>query len=332
MKKSRKNSHTKKNNQNKNFEENNENKNSSNKENQQNTKQNNSNEIKKEENKFDEKVKKSRKKFIFFTILLVIAITASFLFSSDLEKNFASEDSDFLKSSSLFATALVIGLIDGFNPCAMWVLVYLITLVSELKDKKKMWFIAGTFLIASGIIYFIILTMYLSGWQLLIYLGFTQYVLIVAGIFAVISGAYFLYDFYKSKGQIVCKVGNLQEKQKTMSKIKQIVHSKFTLPTFLALVVLAFSVNLTEFFCSISLPQVFTNVISVADITTTMQFFYIFVYILAFMADDMLIFFLALKAIETPIMDKYSGLAKLIGGIVMLGLGFVLLFFPHLLM
>ena len=71
------------------------------------------------------------------------------------------------RTSGLMVSSVVIGLLDGFNPCAMWVLVYLITLVANIKDKKKMWFIVGTFLIASGILYFVILSLWLNGWELL---------------------------------------------------------------------------------------------------------------------------------------------------------------------
>ncbi len=271
-----------------------------------------------------------KKKFVFFGIFLVVVLAFSMFFSTDLQELVVSDNA--LKSSSLFFIAVVIGLVDGFNPCAMWVLIYLITLISELKDRKKMWLIVGTFLVASGAIYFVILSLYLGGWELASYLGYADWALKVAGLFALVSGAYFIYDFYKSGGQVVCKVGDLKERRKTMSKIKQIVQSPFTIPTFLGLILLAFSINLTEFFCSIGLPQVFTSLISVPGISNIEQLFYIFVYIVAFMADDLLIFYLALKAIDSPVMDKYSGLSKIVGGVVMLLLGVVLLFFPQFLL
>ena len=43
----------------------------------------------------------------------------------------------------LFGAAAVIGLLDGFNPCAMWVLIYLISLASTIGDKRKMYIIVG---------------------------------------------------------------------------------------------------------------------------------------------------------------------------------------------
>lgn len=276
------------------------------------------------------KMNKNRKYFIY-AIIFVLLIFSSFLFG-DRFGNILLENKETLQGTSLLLAALIIGLVDGFNPCAMWVLIYLITLVAELKDRKKMWLVVGTFLFASGVIYFIILSMYLFGWELAIYLGYTGIVIKLAAVFALASGAYFLYDYFKSKGKVECKVSDYGKRKRTMDKIKEIVHSPFTIPTFIGLVLLAFSVNLAEFFCSIGLPQAFTNLLSITDITRIEQFFYIFIYIVAFMADDLLIFYFGLKAIESPLLTTYAGYAKLIGGIIMLLLGFILLFFPNMLL
>lgn len=271
------------------------------------------------------------KKFIIYFSIFVLLIIFSSLFG-DRFSNLILENKEGLQGTSLFLAALIIGLVDGFNPCAMWVLIYLITLVSELKDRKKMWLIVGTFLFTSGVIYFIILSLYLFGWELALYLGYTSWVLTLAGVFALGSGLYFLYDFFKTKGKVECKTGDFKKRKKTMNKIKEIVHSPFTIPTFLGLVLLAFSINLAEFFCSIGLPQAFTNLLSITDISRFEQFFYIFVYIIAFMADDLLIFYFGLKAMESPILTTYAGYAKLIGGIIMTALGLILLFAPNLLL
>lgn len=269
----------------------------------------------------------SKKKTIIYISIFLLLILASLFLGGKLETYLV--DNELLKGSSLFLVALIIGLVDGFNPCAMWILIYLITLVSELKDRKKMWFVVGTFLLASGLIYFIILSLYLAGWELAIYLGYTKWIIYIASIFAIGSGSYFLYDYYKTKGEVVCKVENPKARKKTMDKIKQIVHSPLTIPTVIALFLLAFSVNLVEFFCSIGLPQTFTNLLSISNITMFEKFFYILIYILGFMADDLIIFYFGLKAIESPILAKYSGFSKLVGGVVMVLLGIWLFYFQY---
>ncbi len=280
-----------------------------------------------EEIKISKKVKRN---FVITSVIFLVLIAFSYIFSGSLESYVMQED--FSKNSSLLFLSFMVGLIDGFNPCAMWVLIYLITLVSQLRDRKKMWLIVGTFLAASGILYFLILSLWLGGWQYLNYLAGAGKILKAAGVFALGTGIYFIYDFIKSGGKIECKVGDFKSRQKTMSKIQKIVHSPLTIPTFIALIFLAFAINLTEFVCSIGLPALFTQVLSVADISLLMKYFYILIYTLAFMADDIIIFYFALKAVDSPILDKYQGLSKIVGGILMLILGIILLFFPEFLL
>ena len=42
-----------------------------------------------------------------------------------------------LKGVSLPIATILIAFVDGFNPCAMWILVFLITMLINMKDKKK---------------------------------------------------------------------------------------------------------------------------------------------------------------------------------------------------
>jgi len=72
-----------------------------------------------------------------------------------------------LSDYSLPALAVILGLVDGFNPCAMWVLVYLIALVATLRDRKRIWLIVGSFVLASGILYFLFMTVWLNAFLLI---------------------------------------------------------------------------------------------------------------------------------------------------------------------
>ncbi|MCA9487076.1 hypothetical protein H6501_00395 [Candidatus Woesearchaeota archaeon] len=283
------------------------------------------------------------------TTLLIIAFTlalvffASFFGSEVDRQNTLEQNSTTLtipiigtqldfKDTSLFVSSIVIGLLDGFNPCAMWVLIYLITMVTQLGDKRKMWFIVGTFLLTSGIIYFIILTTWIGAWH-----GFekvagafaSKWMIYIIGAFAVFSGAYALNDFVKSGGQITCEVGDKEKRKETMGKIKKIALGPLTIASVVAVIILAFVINSVEFFCSVALPALFTSLLVFSDISLLSQYFYIFLYTLAFMADDIIVFSLALFAINSPLVEKYSGLSKVLGGAIMLLLGIVLLFHPQ---
>ncbi|MCA9495885.1 MAG: hypothetical protein KC589_03000 [Nanoarchaeota archaeon] len=234
-----------------------------------------------------------------------------------------------VKERSLFLVSVIIGLLDGFNPCAMWVLIYLISLASTLKDKRKLILIVGTFVTTEAIMYFLVL----AGWlNLFEFIGVSKWILYIVGAFALWSGAYSINDFIKKGGQITCEVGDLNSKRKTMNRIQDIVNSPITIASIFAIIVLAVVVNSIEFVCSAGLPAIFTQMLAIADISTLSKYFYILVYDIFFMIDDFIIFGLAFWALNSDWTSKYSGFSKLIGGIIMIIIGILLLFFPQFLL
>ncbi|HLC96182.1 MAG TPA: hypothetical protein VJH97_02580 [Candidatus Nanoarchaeia archaeon] len=229
---------------------------------------------------------------------------------------------------SLPALAVILGLVDGFNPCAMWVLVFLISVVVGLNDKRKIWFIVGSFVLASGILYFLFMTVWFN---IFLYVGFLRPVILLIGLFALGIGVWDLKSFFTTKGAMVCEVQDEKGHQKTMDRIRQIVHSPLTFATIFAIIGLAFVVNSIEFACSSGIPVVFTGVLSVSNLPTWQYYAYILLYDLFFMLDDLIVFGLAAFAINTAVGSKYVKYCKLIGGIVLLVLGMIMVFFPQFL-
>ena len=66
------------------------------------------------------------------------------------------------KKVSLPILAVVLGFVDGFNPCAMWILIFLITMLFNMKNRKKMWILGLTFILTSGIVYLMFMLAWLN--------------------------------------------------------------------------------------------------------------------------------------------------------------------------
>lgn len=229
---------------------------------------------------------------------------------------------------SLPFLSVVLGLVDGFNPCAMWVLVYLISLVIGLKDRRKIWLLVGSFVLASGILYFLFMTAWLNVFLLI---GYVRPLTIIIGLFALGMGIIHIYEYIKSKGNLVCEVGSFETKKKTESWAYKVVHSPLTLATIGSIIVLAFVVNTIEFACSSAIPAIFTQVLAISSLSTFQYYMYILLYDIFFMLDDLIIFGLAVFAVNTTIGDKYVKQCKIISGILLIILGIVLAFFPGIL-
>lgn len=231
-------------------------------------------------------------------------------------------------SVSLPALAVILGVIDGFNPCAMWVLVYLISLIAGLQDRTKIITLVSTFLAASGILYFLFMTTWLN---VFLFMGYIPILTSIIGTAALYTGILNIKSFIQSGGKVVCEIGDLQSQQRTRSRIKDLIMSPLSWGNFIGIVALAFTVNSIEFVCSSALPAIFAHVLSVADLSSAAHYTYILLYVFFFMLDDLIIFSMAIMATKTFGGEKYSGFCKILGGGLMVLIGVTLLFFPQLL-
>jgi len=222
--------------------------------------------------------------------------------------------------------AVVLGVLDGFNPCAMWVLVFMISIIIEMRDKRKMWLIVGSFLLASAILYYAVM----AGWiNLFLLFGYMRNLTILIGAVALYTAGLSLKSFYE--GHMVCEADNFEERSRISKKIQHLAESPVSLATLAGVIGLAFVVNSIEFLCSAALPAIFTNVLAITVHSTFLHYWYILIYVFFFMIDDIIIFSLAALAVEKFVGDKYVKWCKLIGGVILLGLGVAMVFFPDIL-
>jgi len=226
---------------------------------------------------------------------------------------------------SLPLLTIAVAAIDGFNPCAMWVLIFLISLLLGMQDRKKMWILGGAFIVASGLVYFL----FLSAWlNLFLFLGFIAAIRIAIGIVAVGSGAYHLKEWWTNRLG-ACKVGDGEHKRKIMDRFRNIVSEQNFWLALAGIIAVAISVNLVELVCSAGLPAIYTNVLAGAHLNAIEYYLYLFLYMIIFMLDDMLIFVIAMTTLHvTGISAKYSRWSNLVGGVVILLLGLLLIFKP----
>ncbi|MFH1663832.1 MAG: thioredoxin family protein [archaeon] len=233
-----------------------------------------------------------------------------------------------LTSFSIPVLAVVLGLIDGFNPCAMWVLVYLIAVLANVKDKKRTWIVVGSFVFASGLLYFLFMTAWLN---VFLFLGYIRFLTVLIGLLALGGGILSVKEFFDSKGNLTCKVGDESSHKTTMNKINELISQPLSLAVIFGVFALAFVVNSIEFVCSSAIPAVFTQILVLSNLSFFEHYFYILVYDFFFMLDDMVIFGFAAFAVNSSFMQKYAVYCKILGGAILVVLGLILLFAPNLL-
>lgn len=236
-----------------------------------------------------------------------------------------------LKSFSLPIVAIIMGAVDGFNPCAMWILLFLISMLLTMKDKKKRWILGITFLVTSALVYLL----FMVAW-----LNFTNFVMtipwikLLIALIALTGGFINLWSFVKTvTKEDGCTVVDEKKRKKYFAKIKEIVNSKSFILALIGIIVLAASVNIVELACSAGLPIAFTSLLSSNKLTTFAYMAYILIYILFFLLDDIIVFVIAMKTLEVSgISTKYGKISHLVGGLIMILIGALMIFKPEWLM
>lgn len=236
------------------------------------------------------------------------------------------------KKVSLPILAVVLGFVDGFNPCAMWILIFLITMLFNMKDRKKMWILGLTFILTSGIVYL----MFMFAWlNLATFISKIAFIRLLIAVIALVVGLINVYKYIDSlkKKDEGCDVVDKKDRKKIMEKIISITHENKFIIALLGIMVLAASVNIIELMCSIGIPLLFTQILAMNNLSTFSYMIYMFIYIFFFLIDDIVIFVISMVTLKvTGLSTKYTKYSHLVGGIIMLIIGLLLIIKPELLM
>lgn len=236
------------------------------------------------------------------------------------------------KKVSLPILAVVLGFVDGFNPCAMWILIFLITMLFNMKDRKKMWILGLTFILTSGIVYLMFMLAWLNLATFISKIAFIRLLIAVIALVVGLINVYKYIDSLKKKDE-GCDVVDKKDRKKIMEKIISITHEKKFIIALFGIMVLAASVNIIELMCSIGIPLLFTQILAMNNLSTFSYMIYMFIYIFFFLIDDIVIFVISMVTLKvTGLSTKYTKYSHLIGGIIMLIIGLLLIIKPELLM
>jgi glutaredoxin len=227
---------------------------------------------------------------------------------------------------SLPLLTLMLGAVDGFNPCAMWTLVFLISLLVGLRDRFRMWLLGGAFIVASATVYYLFMAAWLN---LLLFLGMVFWIRIGIGVLALVGGGYYLHEYFVNP-EGICKITAPDSRHRVLDRLRGLAAERNFLVALTGIVLLAFVVNAVELVCSAGLPAIYTQVLALSHLPTWQYHAYLALYILVFMLDDLLVFFVAMKTLKvTGLTGAYVRQAHFIGGAVMVLIGLMLLFRPE---
>lgn len=233
-----------------------------------------------------------------------------------------------MKKVSIPIVAIILGFLDGFNPCAMWILLFLISMLFNMKNRKRMWILGITFLLTSAFVYFLAML------GLNVVLSFTavNWIRALIGCVALVGGIINVRNYLNTKND-GCHIVDDGKRKKYFNKIKKFTTEQNFVLAIIGVIALAASVNLVELACSAGFPAIFIEILNINNFSTLQDTLYILLYILFFLIDDLVIFIIAMTTLKlTGISTKYNRISHLVGGILMILMGILLIFKPEWLM
>jgi glutaredoxin len=217
---------------------------------------------------------------------------------------------------------LAMGFLDGFNPCSMWVLILMISLLAPMQDRWRMLAVAGTFIVIQGIAYFVFMAAWLN---LFLLVGLSRISEIIIATVAILAGAIHIKDFL-AYGRGVSLSIPQKSKPGIYAQIRHILQAENLLGAMIGAVILAFLVQIVEFLCTSGFPALYTRILTLQQPSGLDYYGYLLLYNAAYMLDDAIVLSIGIFTLSQRRLQENEGRwLKLISGSVMAGLGMYLL-------
>ncbi len=216
---------------------------------------------------------------------------------------------------------LAMGLLDGFNPCSMWVLILMISLLAPMNNRLRMFVIAATFVTVEGLAYFIFMAAWLN---LFLLIGLSRISEIAIAIIALLAGLINLKDFWFYGRGVSLSISDAA-KPGIYAGIRRILHAQNITGALIGVVVLAVLVQVVEFMCTSGFPALYTRILTLKQLDSISYYGYLLLYNLAYLFDDVIVLAIGVITLsQRRLQEKEGRWLKLISGLVMVGLGIYL--------
>jgi thiol-disulfide isomerase/thioredoxin len=229
---------------------------------------------------------------------------------------------------SLPVMTVMLAGVDAFNPCAFFVLLFLLSLLVHAKSRARMLVIGGTFVLFSGIIYFVFMAAWLN---VFLIAGELRVITAIAGLVALTIGALNIKDFFLFKQGPSLSIPE-SAKPGLFKRMREIVSTGNMLPMFASTVVLAIVANSYELLCTAGFPMVYTRTLTLADLEPWQYYAWLAAYNVIYVLPLLAIVLVFTYTMGSRKLAESEGRAlKLVSGCMMFGFGLLLLVAPNLL-
>jgi len=227
---------------------------------------------------------------------------------------------------SLPLLTLTLAGLDAFNPCAFFVLLFLLSLLVHAQSRTRMLLVGGTFVFFSGLMYFV----FMSAWlNVFLIIGHLSWITLMAGAVAVVVASINIKDYFWFKAGVSLTIPE-RAKPGLFQRMRRLVSARGLVSVLVGTVGLALFANAYEFLCTAGFPMVFTRILTLQESTEARQYLYLLFYNIIYvipLALIVVVFTFTLGA--RKLREEEGRILKLSSGLMMLGLGIVLMAVPE---
>jgi hypothetical protein len=230
------------------------------------------------------------------------------------------------RSFSLPVLTVLIAGMDAFNPCAFFVLLFLLSLLVHQQDRRRMALIGGVFVLFSGLMYFAFMAAWLGLFRIM---GSLPWVTAAAGALAFIIGLVNTKDFFAFKAGVSLSIP--ESRKADIFQRGRAILAAGSLPAMLtATILLAIAANFYELLCTAGFPMVYTRLLTLQVANPAAHLAYLALYNVIYVLPLLLIVLAFVRTLGARKLSEREGrLLKLLSGLMMLGLGILLLAAPE---
>ena len=231
-----------------------------------------------------------------------------------------------LAALSLPLLTVLLASLDAFNPCAFFVLLFLLSLLTHQHQRSRMLLIGGVFVACSGLMYFAFMAAWLN---IFLVVGSLPAITLAAGLAALLIGVLNLKDFFAFKQGISLSISDHQ-RNALIQRSRRLLQAE-NLPTLLvATVLLAVAANFYELLCTAGFPMVFTRLLTLREHGLAQHYLYLLFYNLIYVLPLFAIVMTFVRTLGARKLSEREGrLLKLLSGLMMFGLGNLLILAPE---
>lgn len=233
-----------------------------------------------------------------------------------------------VKAFSLPVLTVVLAGMDAFNPCAFFVLLFLLSLLVHARSRTRMAIVGGTFVLFSGLVYFVFMAAWLN---VFLIAGELRIITVIAGLLALTVAALNIKDFFWFKEGPSLSIPE-SAKPGLFRRMRGIVATGNLGPMLVSTVLLAIVANSYELLCTAGFPMVYTRVLTLAQLETWQYYAWLAVYNVIYVIPLLAIVIVFVRTMGARKLSESEGrVLKLVSGFMMLGFGLLLLLAPQLL-